>query len=211
VIFILVAFVTFFWAGFEQAGGALSIYTDKYINRTVSDFLIPTSWFQSVNPLFIVLLAPLFTTLWLKLAANNKEPNTPVKMGLGMILLGLGFMLMVGAIFERGGDIADENIKANIMWLLGTYLIHTCGELCLSPVGLSMVTKMAPVKLASMLMGIWFLSSFVANQLAGLTLSVIDSMGALAVFSGIGIGVALLGVVLILVNKKIIAMMHGIR
>lgn len=211
VIFILVAFVTFFWAGFEQAGGALSIYTDKYINRTVSDFLIPTSWFQSVNPLFIVLLAPLFTMLWLKLAAKNKEPNTPVKMGLGMILLGLGFMLMVGAIFERGGDIPDENIKANIMWLLGTYLIHTCGELCLSPVGLSMVTKMAPVKLASMLMGIWFLSSFIANQLAGLTLSVIDSMGALAVFSGIGVGVALLGLVLILVNKKIIAMMHGIR
>lgn len=211
VIVILVLFVTFFWAGFEQAGGALSLYTDKYINRTVSEFLIPTSWFQSVNPLFIVLLAPLFTMLWLRLAKNGKEPSTPVKMGLGMILLGLGFMLMVGAVFERGGDIPNENIKANILWLLGTYLIHTCGELCLSPVGLSMMTKLAPVKLASMMMGIWFLSSFIANQLAGLTMGVVEKIGNLQVFAGIGIGVALMGIILIALSKKIVAMMHGIR
>jgi POT family proton-dependent oligopeptide transporter len=211
VIVILVAFVTFFWAGFEQAGGALSLYTDKYIDREVSDFLIPTSWFQSVNPLFIVMLAPLFTILWSSLNRSNKEPNTPVKMGLGMILLGLGFLLMVGAVLQRGGEVADSGIKASIYWMLGTYLIHTCGELCLSPIGLSMVTKLAPVKLASLLMGVWFLSSFVANNLAGLTVGFVEKLGAMTIFGGIAGFTIFMGLVLIALNKKLLAMMHGVK
>ncbi|MEN9510370.1 MAG: hypothetical protein RLZZ370_189 [Bacteroidota bacterium] len=211
VIVILVAFVTFFWAGFEQAGGALSLYTDKYIDREVSDFLIPTSWFQSVNPLFIVMLAPLFTILWSGLNRSNKEPNTPVKMGLGMILLGLGFLLMVGAVLQRGGEVADSGIKASIYWMLGTYLIHTCGELCLSPIGLSMVTKLAPVKLASLLMGVWFLSSFVANNLAGLTVGFVEKLGAMTIFGGIAGFTIFMGLVLIALNKKLLAMMHGVK
>lgn len=211
VIIILVAFVTFFWAGFEQAGGTFSLYTDKYINRTVSDFLIPTSWFQSVNPLFIVMLAPLFTVLWAKMAKGNREPSTPVKMGLGMILLGLGFLLMVGAVLERGEAGTNEAIKANINWMLGTYLIHTCGELCLSPIGLSMVTKLAPVKLASLLMGVWFLSSFIANNLAGLTVGIVNELGAMTIFAGIAGFTILMGFVLIALNKKLLSMMHGVK
>ncbi len=211
VIVILVAFVTFFWAGFEQAGGALSLYTDKYIDREVSDFLIPTSWFQSVNPLFIVMLAPLFTILWSRLNSGNREPNTPVKMGIGMILLGLGFLLMVGAVLQRGGEVADEGIKASIYWMLGTYLIHTCGELCLSPIGLSMVTKLAPVKLASLLMGVWFLSSFIANNLAGLTVGIVKKLGAMTIFGGIAGFTILMGFILIGLNKKLLSMMHGVK
>jgi POT family proton-dependent oligopeptide transporter len=211
VIIILVAFVTFFWAGFEQAGGTFSLYTDKYINREVSNFLIPTSFFQSVNPIFIVMLAPLFTLLWGFLNKKGTEPNTPVKMGLGMILLGLGFLLMVGAVLQRGGAGTDETVKAHILWMLGTYLIHTCGELCLSPIGLSMVTKLAPVKLASMLMGVWFLSSFIANNLAGLTVGFVKDLGPMNIFAGIAGFVIVLGLVLIGMNKMLLKMMHGVR
>ncbi len=211
VIIILVAFVTFFWAGFEQAGGAFSLYTDKFINREVNGYLIPTSFFQSVNPIFIVMLAPLFTLLWAFLNRKGKEPNTPIKMGLGMILLGLGFLLMVGAVMERGTAGDNEAIKANIMWILGTYLIHTCGELCLSPIGLSMVTKLAPVKLASMLMGVWFLSSFIANNLAGLTVGFVEKLGPFTIFAGIAGFVIVLGLVLISMNKVLLKMMHGVR
>lgn len=209
VIFILTLFVIFFWAGFEQAGGALSLYTDSYINRNVLGFEIPTSWFQSVNPLFIVGLAPLFTILWTRLGNNGKEPSVPVKMGYGMILLGIGFLLMVGAVLERGGDNPDAAIKANILWLVGAYLIHTMGELCLSPIGLSMITRLAPVKLASVLMGVWMLSSFIANILSGFTIQYVESLGAFNVFGGIALFVIAVGLTLILLSKKLITMMHG--
>lgn len=208
VIFILVGFVIFFWAGFEQAGSSISLYTDKFIDRSVFGFTIPSEWFQSVNPLFIVLLAPLFTLLWNGMANKGKEPNIPVKMGMGMILLGLGFIFMVGAVMERGENSADITIKANLAWLVFAYLIHTTGELCLSPIGLSMVSKLAPVKLASLLMGVWLLSSFVANIAAGFLASSVSSLGAMTVFASITVVSVLLGLVLLLINKRLSKMMH---
>ena len=102
VIFILVAFCIFFWAGFEQAGSSLTLYTDKYIDRNVLGFDIPTEWFQSVNPVFIILLAPLFSMFWGFLSKRGKNPSIPIKMAMGMILLGLGFVLMLGAVWQRG-------------------------------------------------------------------------------------------------------------
>ncbi len=209
VIFILTAFVVFFWAGFEQAGSSLSLYTDKYINREVFGFLIPTAWFQSVNPLFIVLLAPLFAIFWTSSA--GKKLSTPVKMGLGMILLGVGFFFMIGAVAQRGGDVADENIKASLMWLVMTYLLHTIGELCLSPVGLSVVTKLSHPKYASLMMGVWLLSSFLANIIGGFVASVVETMGASSIFTIIAAFVIGLGLVLILLKNPILKMMHGVR
>jgi POT family proton-dependent oligopeptide transporter len=209
VIFILTAFVVFFWAGFEQAGSSLSLYTDKYINREVMGFLIPTSWFQSVNPLFIVAFAPLFAIFWT--SKLGKQLSTPVKMGLGMILLGIGFFFMIGAVAERGGDVADENIKASLMWLVLTYLLHTIGELCLSPVGLSVVTKLSHPKYASLMMGVWLLSSFLANIIGGFVASVVESMGAGSIFTIIAAFVIALGLIMIVLNKPIMKMMHGIR
>ncbi|MGI9191580.1 MAG: peptide MFS transporter [Chitinophagaceae bacterium] len=209
VIFILTAFVIFFWAGFEQAGSSLSLYTDKFIDRSVSGFIIPTSWFQSVNPLFIVALAPLFSIFWT--SSLGKKLTTPVKMGLGMILLGIGFFFMLGAVAERGGDVQDETIKASLIWLIMTYLIHTIGELCLSPVGLSVVTKLAHPKFASLMMGVWMLSTFVANIVGGYLASYVESLGAQMVFTYISGFVIVLGLVLILLNKAIMKMMHGIR
>lgn len=208
VIFFIVFFVIFFFAGFEQAGSSFSLYTEKYIQRDVLGFTIPAAWFQSINPLFIVLLAPLFTLLWNTLANKDKEPNIPVKMGFGMILLGLGFLLMVGAVIERGGDVADSSIKANLAWLVFAYLLHTVGELCLSPIGLSMVSKLAPVKLASVLMGVWLMSSFVANIAAGFLASSVSKLGAFSIFALIAAVSVCLGLVLLLINKRLYAMMH---
>lgn len=209
VIFILTAFVIFFWAGFEQAGSSLSLYTDKFIDRTVFGFEIPTSAFQSVNPLFIVALAPLFAWFW---TSNlGKKLSTPIKMGLGMILLGIGFFFMLGAVMERGGDNQDITIKASIMWLVMTYLIHTLGELCLSPVGLSVVTKLAPVKLASLMMGVWLLSSFIANIIGGFVAAYVEALGAFAIFASIAGFVIFLGLIMIALNKPILKMMHGVR
>lgn len=208
LILIMAAFIIFFWAGFEQAGSSLTLYTDKYINRTVCDFELPTSWFQSINPLFIVILAPLFSFLWTFLDKKGKEPNIPVKMSIGMILLGIGFICMTGAVYERGGDIQDSRIKANLLWMIGTYFLHTCGELCLSPIGLSMVTKLSPARLASMLMGVWFLSSFIANFLSGFVVRYFQTLGALSIFNSIAIFTIVLGIIMLLLSKRLFGMMH---
>ncbi len=209
VIFILTAFVIFFWAGFEQAGSSLSLYTDKFIDRRVGNFLIPTSWFQSVNPLFIVALAPLFSIFWT--SSLGRRLSTPVKMGMGMILLGVGFFFMLGAVAQRGGDVQDEAVKASLMWLVMTYLLHTIGELCLSPVGLSVVTKLAHPKFASLMMGVWMLATFVANILGGYIAAYIERMGAGSVFTTIAGFVIALGLIMIFLSKPIKKMMHGVN
>jgi POT family proton-dependent oligopeptide transporter len=211
VIFILFLFAVFFWAGFEQAGSSLSLYTDKFINRNVFGFEIPTSWFQSVNPIFIVTLAPLFAIFWS--SKLGKKLSTPVKMGVGMIILGIGFWFMLGAVAERNsnGDIADIANKAGIMWLIMTYLLHTIGELCLSPVGLSVVTKLSPPKLASILMAVWMLSSSIANFIGGFLASIVETLGAGQVFTYISGFVIICGVLLLLLSKYISKMMHGVK
>ena len=211
VIFILLIFAVFFWAGFEQAGSSLSLYTDKYIDRSIGSFEIPTSWFQSVNPLFIVTLAPLFTLFWA--SPIGRRLTTPVKMGVGMIILGVGFLFMIGAVAERSanGDVDDVNNKAALMWLIMTYLLHTIGELCISPVGLSVVTKLSPPKLASVLMAVWMLSSFFANIVGGYIASYVETMGAGEVFTYIAGFVSVCGVLLILLNRVILKLMHGVK
>ena len=211
VIFILLIFAVFFWAGFEQAGSSLSLYTDKYIDRSIGSFEIPTSWFQSVNPLFIVTLAPLFTLFWA--SPIGRRLTTTVKMGIGMIILGAGFLFMIGAVAERSanGDVNDVNNKAALMWLIMTYLLHTIGELCISPVGLSVVTKLSPPKLASVLMAVWMLSSFFANIVGGYIASYVETMGAGEVFTYIAGFVSVCGVLLILLNKVILKLMHGVK
>lgn len=210
VIIVLVLFTVFFWAGFEQAGSSMTLYTDKYINRDVLGFNIPTEWFQSVNPLFIVLLAPIFSMVWSFLGRKGKEPSIPLKMGFGMIMLGVGFIFMLGAVIQRGGDVADDSIKANILFLVGAYLMHTMGELCLSPIGLSMVTKLAPVKLASLMMGVWLLSSFMANIAGGYIASYASKSGAFSVFLIIALVSIFLGLILFALNKWLSKKSHGL-
>lgn len=209
VIFVITIFVTFFWAGFEQAGGSLNLYTKDYIDRTIFGYTIPTAFFQSVNPLFIVILAPFVATLWTNLATKGKDFSIPVKMSFGMILLGIGFLFMLGAVAERGGDIKDTTIKASLFWLVATYFFHTVGELCLSPIGLSMITRLAPVTYASMLMGVWFLSPFVAQIAGGYIGLYVERLGPTTIFSAIAIFVILAGFVLFALSRMLIRMMHG--
>ena len=182
VIFILFLFGVFFWAGFEQAGSSLTLYTDKFIDRTVFGYEIPVAIFQSVNPLFIVLLAPVFGIFWV--SPIGRKLTTPIKMGLGMIILGIGFWFMLGAVAERAanGNPEDTANKAALLWLIITYLFHTVGELCLSPVGLSVVTKLSPPKLASILMAVWMLSSSFANIIGGKIAALTETMGAGEIF-----------------------------
>ncbi|TAF31839.1 MAG: MFS transporter [Cytophagales bacterium] len=209
VIFVITIFVTFFWAGFEQAGSSLTIYTDQFIDRELFGFIIPTSWFQSVNPLFIVALAPIISGIWVSLASKNKDLSIPVKMGLGMILLGFGYFFMVGAVLERGDAGDDPSVKAALIWLLATYFFHTVGELCLSPIGLSMITRLAPIKFASMLMGVWFLSPFVAQIAGGYIAAYVEELGPLTIFTAIAIFVIAAGLVLFLIARTLITKMHG--
>jgi len=206
VIFVLAVFVIFFWAGFEQAGGYLNIFAQEYTDRTLFGWEVPAAWFQSLNPLFIILLGPVFSELWIRLGAIGKDPHTPVKMSLGLILLGAGFLFMIGAAVQQG---ESQLAQSSMVWLVGVYLFHTMGELCLSPVGLSMVTKLAPIRYAALLMGMWFLSNAAANKLAGLIGAMLGAMGPLTLFITLGIGITAVGFVLLALAKKLTWMMHG--
>ena len=162
VILVLAVFTIFFWMGFEQAGGTLNLFARDRTDRVLLGWEIPAGWFQSINPLLIVGLAPLYSILWGRLARTRFNPSTPVKMATGLLLLGLAFVVMGVA-----SDLAESTGQVGPHWLAIVYLIATMGELCLSPIGLSMVTKLAPLRLASLLMGVWFLAAAVANYTAG--------------------------------------------
>jgi len=206
VIFMLFIFVVLFWASFEQAGGLLNLYASEKSDRIVGAFEVPAGWFQSLNPLFIVMLAPLFSMFWVWLGKTGRNPPTPVKMVAGLILTGLGFLAMVGAVFDQTGS-ADG--KSSMWWLVLAYLLHTMGELCISPVGLSMVTKLAPLKLASLMMGVWFLINFVANTLAGYVGAYAETLGEMNIFAGIAIANVVFAVLLWFLSGTLVRWMHG--
>jgi POT family proton-dependent oligopeptide transporter len=150
-----------FWALFEQAGSSLNLLTDRAVDRTVFGFEMPASWFQSLNAAFIFMLAPVFAVLWVGLAKRKMEPSTPMKFGFAMMFVGLGFFVLVFGIESSGaGSIAA-------IWIVLLYLLHTTGELCISPVGLSMITKLSPARIVGMMMGVWFMASAAANFAAG--------------------------------------------
>ena len=163
VIGILFLFSALFWSGFEQTGSSLNLFAERFTDRMVFGWEIPAGFFQSINSMFIIIFAPFFGALWVWLGRRNLEPNSPVKFALGLIQLGLGFVVMYfAAKIAAAGDLAAPS------WLLFTYLLHTFGELSLSPVGLSLVTKLAPKRYDGQMMGIWFLSIALGNLFAGL-------------------------------------------
>ena len=159
-ISVLSLFVIFFWMGFEQAGGTLTLFASDRIDRNIGDVIIPASSFQSINPLIIIFLGPFLASFWLNIDSSKYRMSTSRKMSLGLILLGLGFLLLT--MISQSYD-----VKISLWWLVAVYFLHTIGELCLSPIGLSMVSKVSPKKLLSLMMGFWFLSSAIANYVAG--------------------------------------------
>lgn len=160
VIFIVAFFVVFFWSAFEQAGASLTFFAEESTKRDLGFFTVPASWFSSLNSVFVVTFAPVLAWLWIKL--GRREPSAPTKMAIGLMLLAVGYYVIA-----MGVDNVGSGIKVSMMWLIGMYAFHTWGELCLSPIGLSLVNKLAPLKFASLLMAVWFLANAGANVLSG--------------------------------------------
>ena len=172
VIAILFFFAAIFWAGFEQAPTSLNLFARDFTQRVYFGWTIPAIWFQVINSVFIVLLAPVFAALWTKLGKTNSNPSSPVKFSLGLLFAGLGFAVMIPAanlIVGSGGS-----VKVSPMWLTVSYILQTIGELLLSPVGLSTMTKLSPRKYVGQMMGIWFLATSVGNLIAGLVGGSVD-------------------------------------
>ncbi len=182
-LFIVAFFMTAFWAAYEQAGSSMNLFAARSTDLNLWGFRIAPAWMQNVNAASIVIFAPVFAWLWVKLSKRGWEPSTPMKMVIGLSLLGLGFLFMVA-----GGRRADAGILVSPLWLTCAYVLHTWGELCLSPVGLSYVTKVAPLKFASLLMGVWFLANAAANKAAGWFAGYIPSPGEAAQAAETGFG-----------------------
>jgi POT family proton-dependent oligopeptide transporter len=162
-IIIACAIVASFWAVYEQQGNTLQLWADQNTRWQFFGFTMPSSWYQSFNPFMIFLFTPLLTALWAWQAKTGKEPSSLTKMAIGCVLLGLGFIIMIAA----ANGLASPEAKRSIMWLVGSTVVYTFGELYLSPIGLSFVTKVAPVRMVSMMMGVWFLANFIGNYMTG--------------------------------------------
>ncbi len=173
VLYISAFFVVFFWAAFEQAGASLTFFADEQTNRSFLGTTIPASFFQSINAVFIVILAPLTAAIWVALAKRDAEPNSLIKQAFGLIMLALGYAVIAFGVKGMGLD-----TKVSMFWLTALYFLHTVGELCLSPIGLSLVSKMAPMRFMSLLFGVWFLANATANKAAGQMSSLYPPSGA---------------------------------
>jgi proton-dependent oligopeptide transporter, POT family len=186
-----------FWSGYEQAGSSLNLFAERYTDRSLPwlHFVIPTGWFQSLNSAYIILFSPFFAWAWIALARRNLNPSAPAKFALGVMLMGSGFLVMAAA-----ASIVASGSKVLPYWLIMTYLLHTFGEICLSPVGLSYYTKLTPKRFVGQMMGMWFLSLSLGNLVAGLIAGEFDANNVAAmpgqymhiVYFSVGLGAALL-------------------
>lgn len=195
-IFVLFLGAAMFWSGFEQAGSSLNLFAERLTDRTVFGFDAPASWLQSVNPLFIIILAPVAGSLWVWL--GERSPSIPVKFGSGLALLGVGFFVLAwGASYTGGGQLVSPT------WLIVTYFFHTVGELALSPVGLSSVTKLSPPRLVGQMMGIWFMGTALGNLIAGLVAGRMESLPVEKIFSTVGMIVVGAGALFFVFSRPI--------
>ena len=196
VIVVLFLGSALFWSGYEQAGSSLNLFAERYTDRNIGGhFVVPSGWFQSLNPAFVIIFAPVVAWIWVALAKRHLNPSAPAKFAVGVILMGSGFLVMAAA-----ASFVAHGSKVLPYWLILTYLLHTFGELCLSPVGLSYVTKLAPKRLVGQMMGMWFLSLSLGNLAAGLIAGEFDANNVAAmpgqylhiVYFAVGLGAALL-------------------
>lgn len=218
VIYIIAFFVIFFWAAYEQAGASLTFFADEQTDRTIGGWEMPAAYFQSFNPIMIVTLAPLFAAFWLFLGRHGIEPSSPRKQAIGLFLLSMGYLFIAFGVKN-----VEPGVKVSMIWLTGLYLIHTMGELCLAPIGLSLVYKLSPARFSSLLMGVWYLSTSAANKFAGLLSGFYPEKGISKSFMGYPIenlydffmlfvfmsGTA--AVILFLLSGKLQKMMKGIE
>jgi len=209
-LFISFMLVIVFWGAFEQAGGLMNIYASEKTNRILSFSLpfigneIPASWFQSLNAMFIIFLGTSVAGYWAKRKLKGKLSTGLFKMILGLIIMGTGFFFMSAAATEYNSDGSSA-----MYWLVLAYLFHTVGELCISPVALSYITKLAPLKYASFMMGIYFAMTGFGNKVAGWLGESASSFGEFAVFTGIAVFCIIFGALVMLFRKKLEALTHG--
>ncbi|MEV8310107.1 peptide MFS transporter [Streptomyces flavidovirens] len=197
-----------FWMIYDQSGSLLTLFADEKTDRMIGGWEFPASWYQSVNPMMVIILAPIFATLWVKLAQRNREPSTPMKFALAMLLIGgsFGIMGLAGAAAAN-----SETGKVTVFWLLSVYLAQTIGEMCLSPVGLSLSTKMAPKLFVGQIMGLWFLATSTGNALNGWTTKLNAPLGDALYYSLWAVIAVVAGLAFMTAGKKIRALMGDVR
>ena len=209
VVLVMFLGVALFWSGYEQAGSSLNLFAKRYIDRMVGGFEIPAGWFQSVQPAFVILFAPVFSALWVQLARRQMDPAAPLKFAFGLLLMGLGFLFMVAAAEHRGGWRQRPGLPAD-----PDLPAHRFGELCVSPVGLSTVTKLAPARLVGQMMGVWFLGSSLGKLMAGLIAGGFDANNLAAMpdrFMDIVLYACGIGIVLLLISRPLARLMGNVR
>jgi len=208
IVVLLISFllVILFWGAFEQAGGLMNIYTMEKTNRMIGDWMVPASWFQSINAMFIIFFGSSVAAYWASRKLKGKTSSSLFKMIIGLIIMGTGFFFMTAATaqYEATGSSA-------MYWLVLAYLFHTIGELCLSPVALSYITKLAPVKYASIMMGVYFAMTGFGSKLAGLLGEWSQSLGEMTIFTGIAATSVGVGLLVLLVRNKLEPLTHGVE
>jgi POT family proton-dependent oligopeptide transporter len=205
VILVLFLAVALFWSIFEQAGSTLNLFADRSTDNTLPLYgAFPSSWFQSLNSAFIIVFAPIFAWLWIKL--RNHQPSVPAKFAFGLIGAGLGFLILVPA-----ASMAASGAKVSVLWLTVTYLFHTWGELSISPVGLSAMTKLAPARVVSLIMGVWFLGASVGNYLGGQMASMYGSMPLSTLFGVVGVFGLVCALLMFAFTKPLTKLMGGVN
>ncbi|WNC67407.1 peptide MFS transporter [Thalassotalea nanhaiensis] len=198
-----------FWVGYEQAGGLLNIYAKDFTDRNIFGWEMPASWLQAVSAFFVIAFAPIFASIWTKL--GDKQPPSPKKFAYSLLFVGVGFLFMVAATLQQGGDL---EAKVSVLYLIMTYLFLVFGELCISPIGLSLVSKLAPIKYLSLLMGVWFACSAIANKVAGVVGGFIGEgqeqiNNAFGIFAGLTVSGFVAGIAVFFMADKLVDWMHG--
>ncbi|HEU4681743.1 MAG TPA: peptide MFS transporter [Gemmatimonadales bacterium] len=196
VVLVLFLAAAVFWSVFEQQGSTLNLFAERNTNTTIFGYRFPASWFQSLNALFIITLAPVFAWLWIRL--GSKDPPELVKFTAGLVLAGLGFGVLILA-----AEAAESGVRVSPVWLAVVYLLHTAGELCLSPVGMSAVTKLAPARIAGLTMGVWFLALSVGNYLGGRVAGLYEGFALPELFGAVAAYALLAAIVLALLIKPV--------
>jgi len=204
VVLLSFLLVIVFWGAFEQAGGLMNLYTENKTNRMLFGWEVPTIWFQSLNAGFILIFAVMVANYWASRKLKNKEASSLFKMATGTIIMGLGFVFMVFAVRDY-----NANGSSAMYWLVAAYLFHTIGELCSSPVSLSFVTKLAPVRYASLMMGLYFASTGLGNKVAGIVGENASEFGEYTIFASISIFTVIFGLLVIAILKPLKRLTHG--
>jgi proton-dependent oligopeptide transporter, POT family len=202
VVFFL--FATLFWGAYEQAGSTLTLFADRHTRLSLFGFEFPSSWFQTVQPACVILFAPIFAWLWIKL--GSREPSSPAKFALGLVFVGLAFLVLMPA----AAAAQAQGIRVSPWWLIVAYAITELGELCISPVGLSLVTKLAPLRILGLMMGVWFLSNSAGNKLAGYAATFFGTMPIDTLFGTVAAITIVAGLILAVMVKPIRRMMGGV-